>query len=596
MFSSKKFFPLFLITLLLVSSAIFAAPRHKVAVPVPEVPVPAVISDIEISGDYYTPKSTVMDALDLKVGDPMDEGRIREAIQQIGSMGVYSQVDYRTEKTPSGSRVIFLVKERPRIGSIKIEGNHALTSDDIEHRLNSHDKTLVDLPKIRQDIATINALYATKGFLDCKVIGVEYPEEDGDALTFRVAEKNLTEIRITGNRSTKPYVILREFESKLGEPVNSITLKEDLRRVFNLNYFSKLDPRFEEGRSPTSSILTLEVAEKRGGTFTFGGGYGAVSGFNLFTNFAWDNFFGMGQSVSLSGNFGLGGSGVGRSNTYEFKYSNPWMWDKRQSFTTQLWSRNGSVGGFNPLSGSSGLTYRDEISNGVQFGFGFPVSYAVRTQHNFKYESVRLVSANVNYTIQSYTFQISLDTRDVWFNPTKGTFDTFSVEKAFSMLASSLDYTRVDLDFRQFMQVVDKQVLAGHLALGYLNSGQIGDADRFAREYYRMGGANSVRGYDELNPFAYGNKQVLASLEYRFLLDDAFQVLLFVDAGYAPVFVNDLDHTQLENVDITTLSRYRVGKGVGTRITVPMLGAIRLDFGINDHGDSRLHFSIGQTF
>ncbi len=580
-----------LFLVLMLGGSVWSAPRR-----VAPVATPQVISDIQIEGDYYTAKNRIFSTIELKKGDAFDEDAVRQAVSQIGGMGMYSEVAYKTEKTTDGYRVIFTVKERPLISEVHFSGNHALPDQTLYPLLKTKPNQLIEIPHVREDIATINALYTTKGYMDCRVVGVDYPEADGDPLTFRVMERTLNAIRITGNRTTKPYVILREFESKTGEPINNTTLKEDLRRVYGLNYFSKIEPHFEEGASPNSTTLVLDVTERRAGTFTFGGGYGASSGFNLFTNFSWDNFFGMGQSVMLSGNFGLGGSGIGRSNTYEFKYNNPWMWDKRQSFSFQAWSRNGSTGGFNPLSGSSGLTYRDEVSNGLQFGFGFPMSPTTRIQHSFKFEGVRLVSENVKYTVQSYTFQISNDTRDVWFNPTKGGYESLSVERAFQMVNSSLDYTRFDLDLRRFVLMADKQVLAARLAIGYLNSGQIDNANLYAREYYRMGGANSVRGYDELNPFAYGSQQVLASLEYRFLLDDAFQLLFFVDAGYAPTFVDDRDPTLLTKVPMQDISRYRIGKGIGTRITVPVLGSIRLDFGINDHGDSRLHFSIGQSF
>ena len=53
-------------------------------------------------------------------------------------------------------------------------------------------------------------------------------------------------------------------------------------------------------------------------------------------------------------------------------------------------------------------------------------------------------------------------------------------------------------------------------------------------EYYFVGGPNTVRGYDEYpNSFAFGKNQLVGNLEYRFLLSDIFQFLLFIDAGWA---------------------------------------------------------------
>ena len=48
-----------------------------------------------------------------------------------------------------------------------------------------------------------------------------------------------------------------------------------------------------------------------------------------------------------------------------------------------------------------------------------------------------------------------------------------------------------------------------------------------------MGGSSTIRGYDNFNPVSDGNIRALYSAEYRFLFTPVFQVVLFVDAGYA---------------------------------------------------------------
>ncbi|MCP4050321.1 MAG: BamA/TamA family outer membrane protein [bacterium] len=99
-----------------------------------------------------------------------------------------------------------------------------------------------------------------------------------------------------------------------------------------------------------------------------------------------------------------------------------------------------------------------------------------------------------------------------------------------------------------------------------------------------IGGSSTVRGYDDMTPFAYGTKRVIASIEYRFLFNDMFQGIIFIDAGNAT------------SGKIQDLSKFRIGKGIGTRLIIPGIGPLRLDFGVDDSGVSRIHFNIGQTF
>ena len=132
--------------------------------------------------------------------------------------------------------------------------------------------------------------------------------------------------------------------------------------------------------------------------------------------------------------------------------------------------------------------------------------------------------------------------------------------------------------------------------MGYLKSIDFKNLDIFSTEWYQVGGANTVRGYEDRDPFAYGNKQILLNLEYRFLFTDMFQIVLFVDAGYAPNIKDDNGDIVIYGADPTRLINYKIGKGVGLRYNIPALGPLRLDAGIDERGTIRIHFSVGHTF
>ncbi len=591
-FSKKKVLLFLCLSSVLFYSESLEAKTKSVPRPTSQIfvtpPPVATIASITVVGDYYLSKRVLVDALTFSKGDVYNASDVTSAVARLRDMGLCRTASVEAVQLKEGYAVTIKINEQPQIGEVIIDGASAVPSRDLYAIIGSKDDSAVNPKTVQNDIASINATYQSRGFLGCSVTNVIPPETDGDPLVYAIQEIRLERILTTGNSLTKPYVILREMDTKPGAVVNSITLKDDLRRVFNLNYFSNIVPRFLPGSTPTSQILILDMTEKRSGSLSFGGGYSAVSGLTLFTNLFWDNMFGSGQTIMLNGDFG-------KASTYQFKYFNPWMWDTRKSFTWRVWQQSGQVSGINPLN-SSDISYTNQNSFGTDFGFGFPVSRAVYVNHRFKLEKVSLLDTKKNYSIQSYQFQISYDNRDYIVNPTSGQYDTLTMEKGFQMFRSSLDFTRFDFEQRNFFKVVDKQVIATRVALGYILSERIKDTDLFAREYYRVGGANTVRGYGDFAPFAIGDKQVVANLEYRFYLEDAFQLLLFVDAGYAPDFTGSYGDAKDTDVSITNFSHYKIGKGIGTRITVPMLGLIRLDFGINDQGNQYLHFSMGQTF
>ncbi len=552
-----------------------------------------IVKKIEVIGTYYAPKSSVYNELTLKPGSEADPIALDVTIKNIQSLGLFSDVSGRYVKGKTGLTAVFYVTENARISDIQFTGVTLFEASFLLAQLSSKVNEIINVKTIHKDIEVIAALYKEKGYIAAKVVNVQPPEKEGDPLVFSIAEGVVEAIVITGNKVTRPYVITREMDTKPGSALNDKILKEDLRKVYNLSYFTELKPTFLDGTTKNSQILQLDLTEKGSfGSFTFGGGYSGTSGLSIFTDLYWDNLAGTGQLVMFKLQRVVGNNPL---NTFQFKYVNPWMWDKRKSLSVKAWLTDGQVESSNPLGGG-GLSFINERSYGTEWGLGWPISYELKTFHYVKLEKVHLIASDKRYSIASYRFVISYDTRDVAFNPTEGQFHSFSTEHGLIPFSESLEFTRFDLDLRRFFKTFEQQTIAARLSFGLITSPRIDDTDLFSREYYRVGGSNTVRGYDDFHPFAVGDKQVLASLEYRFLFNDVFQLVFFVDAGYATKFIDPLDSTVSKVVSPFDISKYKVGKGIGTRINVPMLGPLRLDFGISETGDSRFHFNIGHTF
>ena len=360
---------------------------------------------------------------------------------------------------------------------------------------------------------------------------------------------------------------LGEMDLKLGEPLNEKVLKRDLQKIFNLNYFTKLDPEFIGSQKPGYYKIRLNVEEKRTGSLNVGGGYGQRSGLFFYSDIYFDNLFGTGQLLALKGQFGE------NQTSYQVKYFNPWMWDDRRSLLLKLWDTKGGYG-FNPLDNS----FTEEERFGAYVEFGIPISYELRFFHGFKAENVKQPQQNVSdFDIFSYTFGISYDTRDFKFNPRTGYYGRYTIERGIDASYKALNFTKHDFTLSKFTQTFENQTIAKRLILGLLK----GETE--PSELYFVGGPNTVRGYEEFpNSFANGRAQAIFNLEYRFLFNQTFQALLFVDVGWASSLGNEFKNA-------------RIGKGLGLRIQSP-LGPIRLDYGFDDKSESRLHFNIGHVF
>lgn len=531
-----------------------------------------ILRSIEIRGLNSISEQSIRNELSVFKGDELDPFTINRNLKRIEGMGYFDSVESEFLDFEGGKKWIITVKENPIIENIAVTGNESLPLDEILSALKTEKGKIFNYSIIREDVQIIEGLYKDQGFLFTKIKKVDLPTYKTKTLTFEIQETSYGEISVSGNTKTKDYVILREIEFDKEKKVNEKEIKNNLAKIYNLNYFSEVVPDIVPSESTKNAYdIIINVKEKSTDSINFGGGWGQRSGGFLYSDLNINNLLGTGQLIALRGQWGS------NLQTYQFKYHNPWMFGKRKSFTYRAWNTRGNFG-FNNLTTSG---FRPETRYGMDAAVGLPHSYELRSNHKIKTEDVYIAESSTsvasNYSIQSYTYSLGYDTRDVIFNPLNGAFYTISIENSFKFKSNSLIFTKYDASFSNFHQTFENQTIATRVAIGKIN-GTIQST-----EYYYIGGPNTVRGYVEYpNSFAYGKAQLLGNIEYRFLLSDIFQFLFFVDAGWASSLGNDI-------------MQGKIGKGVGFRINSP-LGPIRIDFGIDELGEMRTHFNIGHVF
>ena len=545
-------------------------------------PSDVLIEDIKIEGNSTVSTVLVMSQLSVRIGEVSSEFKIERNVKNIETLGVFSAVSYKLTKTKTGAVLTFKVTENPVVKEIKFPGMSQFKTSEVVDKLKIKVGTVFNTRDLREDIDLIRDLYLTKGYSRAKVGHVDLPTPESPILTFHISEGLINQIIITGNNKTKDYVILREIDLKPGDALTQNDVRDNIRRIYNLNYFTAIEPSLV-ATADGKYDLTLNLTERENnGQFSFGGGFSPQSGFSIFSDLFWDNIMGTGQLILLKGQFGIGGTNSAQDSRFQFKYFNPWMWDNRKSLTARLWKTDGEA--VSALSAGSSDRFRTESRVGMDYTVGLPVTYDFRYSHKIKFEHVDLTEVGQEYDTSSYTFGLTHDTRDVRFNPRSGHFVSTYVEKAFDITSRSLEFTKYDVSLKKFIPTFDKQTIALRLDLGLIDASRIGDQSLFSSEYYRVGFPDSVRGQNESN-FQFGNKKIVSSLEYRFLFTDTFSLVIFGDAGLATLgSVSDIETSHL-----------MIGKGVGIRFIIPGLGPLSIDAGSDEEGIVRVQVNSGHT-
>lgn len=539
------------------------------------VSVDSLISAIDVRGNKNIGQEKIYEAVLSRVGESVTQEKINNDIRAIYALGFFDNVEVAFEKTKTGTKIIYKVKENPIISGIIFEGNTVYPSEKLFNIISSKKGGILSYKLIQDDIKTIDEFYHKDGYLLEKVIDVSTDTVEA-RIKIKILEGLIETIELTGNELTKDYVILREIKSKPGTILNEKILSKDLRRLFNLGFFSEVTPNFEPGSSVDKIILEIKVKESKTNTINFGGGYGEREGWFGFIDLSADNLLGIGHSALLRGQAGQ------QQSTYQLRYTYPWFMPdrlgERVSATVKRWVTQGKniylletaerEGNYNGFDISFSKPFSDEWSSSLSLG-----SEKVNPTGTASFEP---------YDSNTVGLSLSFDTRDNWMNPSTGRYYIFGVRQGWKKTAAeATDFVKYTAEINQFIKIFDRLTFAAHAGLG------IGMRDVPIGEIFYVGGSNTVRGYEPAEPQAQnGKRRLLLNLEYRYSFNEMFQGVLFYDWGGA-----------WEN-SWPSPEKFISGKGLGIRFNTPM-GPIRLDYGIGQNksfSEGALHFSIGQAF
>ncbi len=195
------------------------------------------------------------------------------------------------------------------------------------------------------------------------------------------------------------------------------------------------------------------------------------------------------------------------------------------------------------------------------------------------------------YTV---SFGAMLDRRDNPFNPTRGSILSLSTEQSIPLGRGNIVSNRLLANYIQYVPVTllgisESEALPEMLAFNLQAGTVIGDLP--PTEAFRLGGRNSVRGYDS-GDIGSGRSYFLASGEYRFPVGRDVGGVIFVD------FASDLgtgDSVLGKPAVVRDKPGTGAGVGVGVRVR-SSVGLIRLDVGVSDSGDIKFILGTKQRF
>lgn len=500
-----------------------------------------------------------------------------------------------------------------------------------------------------KDLGAVRTLYRDAGYANVEA----EPETELDPVKKEVdiiipirrgPIVHIERIEVKGNTKTRDKVVRREMEIEEGNLFSETKLEDSKKRIVALGYFERVDMSTEQGSTPETINVNIEVTERPTGTFQVGAGFSSIENFIATAQIQQANLFGNGQSLALQAQIS------GLRQLVSIRFFEPYFLDTDWSSSIEVYDNLLVFPDFARRTIGGALTFGYAL---VQPWLRLGVTATVQhdsvdtSQVNTFFGSTsgfisvfqRLPLANLFNAGRTISLRpaITYDTRNNRLFPSSGLYLQASTELASSAYGSEIQFLRHEFTGRFYIPLFGQGespgsgfILKMNNKVGLITSPSKQGVPIFAR--YFLGGILDVRGYrlrtlgprlplnESLDVNAApvnnganigGNLQYYSNLEFEFPIIDKVGIrgVAFADAGNAwnteDQFCKTTPAPQFSNLvspcfSAKSLTYLRYSAGMGIRWFSP-LGPLRFEWGfplnkLSYEESSVFEFTIGNFF
>jgi outer membrane protein insertion porin family len=466
--------------------------------------------------------------------------------------------------------------ERFKVGKIDFRGDIITTRKDLFKQVSLKEGKIYRTSVVQKDIRKITDFYGDKGYAYAEVVPI--PSLDLEKrvahITFDIRkgkEVFFERITISGNTKTRDKVIRREFKAGEGELYSATAIKRGRQKLKTSGYFKEVEFTTSRGTSDDTINVDIKVEEAPTGAFTVGAGFSSLEG--------------MVGTASIA----LGGD----NQRFKFGFTDPWFLGTP------------TTAGFNVYLEESEVfdTYSSDVV-GADLTLGRYLTEYISASVTGRAERVEIfdVAPDASEEIKeeegtkdtiSLTLKLTRDTRDDFFNPTKGSKNILTLENAGGILGGDNTFYKVIGDTNWYFPLPLDTVLHLRGRSGAVEGYEGDDVPIYERFF--VGGMNTIRGFeygeagprDETGEVIGGENMVVLNAEVLIPLNKELGIkgALFYDGGKGWT---------------ESFGSWNHAVGFGIRWLSP-IGPIRIDWGYNldpeeDEKDSVWDFSAGYQF
>ena len=201
------------------------------------------VSDIRVEGLQRVSAGTVFSALTIRVGDVLTQSDIQSATRELFKVGYFSDVSIKRD----GDVLVLVVKERPAINKIELEGNKAIKTENLMDSLrenNLSEGQIFQRATLEGITQALQREYVNQGRYGATVkIEIEDMPRNQVKVLVKISEgspSRIKQINIIGNTAFPDEALVDLFELKTtgwfswisgNDKYNKEKMKGDLERL-----------------------------------------------------------------------------------------------------------------------------------------------------------------------------------------------------------------------------------------------------------------------------------------------------------------------------------------------------------------------------
>ena len=188
--------------------------------------------------------------------------------------------DYQGRENEVAIRIPIEEGPQTRVGAFHLVGNKTFSATELATVINTAKGQPFSEYNIGQDRDNILNYYFNHGFPRATFEAAAQPilgQAHRMEVTFTISEGQrvfVDQVRVSGLRYTRPYIVERELQTRHGDPLSQIDMLQSQQRLYDLGIFSQVDTAVQNpnGNEPQKNVL-FDVQEAKRYTFSYGFGF-----------------------------------------------------------------------------------------------------------------------------------------------------------------------------------------------------------------------------------------------------------------------------------------------------------------------------------